>query len=268
VKTVIQGADNTITTGGGTSFACPNMAGLATCLWQGFPEYNNMKIIDALRRAASHFEAPDDSTGYGIPDMKKALLLLLKDYATDSVSACKTLSWTSKDVSSMRYEIERQKQGETGFTKIGEQGGSGTVFQTHTYQFTDPENTATDGLVHYRIRQIIDTAAATFSAFYVDTVTVSLSLACTPIPGSENGIQIIPNPVQQSFHVKMNTGAVTNLQFVVVNAIGQTVYNEHTSKSAGMAVFKIEMPSLAPGVYFLTVYDAGKRLATKPFVKL
>ena len=38
VNAMIQLTNNTIGTGSGTSFACPNMAGLSTCLWQGFPE--------------------------------------------------------------------------------------------------------------------------------------------------------------------------------------------------------------------------------------
>jgi len=83
VRTVLQGPFNTIITGGGTSFACPNMAGLATCLWQGFPEFNNMKMIDALRRSSNLFQTPNDRVGYGIPDLKKAMQLLLHDFATD-----------------------------------------------------------------------------------------------------------------------------------------------------------------------------------------
>ena len=45
VNAVIQTTANTIGTGSGTSFAGPNMAGFATCLWQGFPEVNNMRIV-------------------------------------------------------------------------------------------------------------------------------------------------------------------------------------------------------------------------------
>ncbi|HMU71908.1 MAG TPA: S8 family serine peptidase, partial [Ferruginibacter sp.] len=41
------------TFGSGTSFACPNMAGLTTCLWQAFPEINNMGIITVMQQAAT-----------------------------------------------------------------------------------------------------------------------------------------------------------------------------------------------------------------------
>ena len=37
------------TYGNGTSYACPIMAGIVSCLWQAFPEVNNMGIIDVFR---------------------------------------------------------------------------------------------------------------------------------------------------------------------------------------------------------------------------
>ncbi len=60
----------------GTSFSNPNMCGLAACLWQAFPEFNNMEIIDALQRSSNKYTAPDDRFGYGIPNMRKAYDIL------------------------------------------------------------------------------------------------------------------------------------------------------------------------------------------------
>ncbi|MEP6617128.1 MAG: S8 family serine peptidase [Ginsengibacter sp.] len=56
----------------GTSFATPNMAGLITCLWQAFPDFTNMEIIEAVKRSSSMYTNPDDRIGYGIPDFHKA----------------------------------------------------------------------------------------------------------------------------------------------------------------------------------------------------
>lgn len=64
--------------GNGTSYSNPNMAGLLACLWQAFPEFGNMELIDALRRSASRFTNPDDRVGYGIPDLRKAYADLLR----------------------------------------------------------------------------------------------------------------------------------------------------------------------------------------------
>jgi len=59
-------------TGNGTSFATPNMAGLITCLWQAFPEFTNMEIIEAVEKSSSIYNAPDDHIGYGIPNFRIA----------------------------------------------------------------------------------------------------------------------------------------------------------------------------------------------------
>jgi subtilisin family serine protease len=58
--------------GNGTSYSNPNIAGLLACLWQAFPEFGNMDLIDALRRSASRFANPDDRVGYGIPNLRRA----------------------------------------------------------------------------------------------------------------------------------------------------------------------------------------------------
>lgn len=58
--------------GSGTSYACPNLAGLVACLWQAFPEFTNMEIIDAVQRSADRYENPDERFGNGIPNFRIA----------------------------------------------------------------------------------------------------------------------------------------------------------------------------------------------------
>lgn len=70
--TVIAGFNGLPSAGSGTSFSNPNVAGLILCLWQAFPEFSNMEIIDAVQRNSSKFANPDDRFGYGIPNFKKA----------------------------------------------------------------------------------------------------------------------------------------------------------------------------------------------------
>jgi serine protease AprX len=75
----VQGAGTTIaspgggiTTGSGTSFAAPLMAGMATGFWQAHPELTVQQVLNYLRRSASQYEKPDPLLGYGIPDFLKA----------------------------------------------------------------------------------------------------------------------------------------------------------------------------------------------------
>jgi subtilisin family serine protease len=77
VNTRVIATNGTVVEGSGTSFANPNLAGLIACLWQAFPEFSNMEIIDAVKRSAHKFLSPDTRVGYGIPNMRKAYQDLL-----------------------------------------------------------------------------------------------------------------------------------------------------------------------------------------------
>ena len=68
VGTALSSTTGPIMTGNGTSFATPNVAGLITCLWQAFPEFTNMEIIQAVEKSSSIYTTPDDRIGYGIPN--------------------------------------------------------------------------------------------------------------------------------------------------------------------------------------------------------
>jgi serine protease AprX len=75
--TIVAQPDGSVTLGNGTSFSNPNIAGLVTCLWQAFPEFNNHDIIDAVQQSADRYSDPNDQYGYGIPDFQKAYQSLL-----------------------------------------------------------------------------------------------------------------------------------------------------------------------------------------------
>ena len=70
--TFFAALNNQPASGNGTSFATPNMAGLITCLWQAFPDFTNMEIIEAVKRSSSIYSTPDNRIGYGIPNFHKA----------------------------------------------------------------------------------------------------------------------------------------------------------------------------------------------------
>ena len=61
----------------GTSFSAPLVAGLVACLWQLHPQRSAQEVMDAVRRSASQWGAPDHQLGYGIPDFMQAHELLL-----------------------------------------------------------------------------------------------------------------------------------------------------------------------------------------------
>ncbi len=269
VSAVVQFPNNSIGVNNGTSFACPIMAGLSTCLWQGFREFNNMKIVAALRQSGSKASAPDNRVGYGIPDAKKAVMYLLKEFASSNVSVSNctaTLQWTSKDVNNMKYIIERKIPGQNFFVKIAEKSGTGTLFANHSYQYADTLKNVPAGSVSYRVLQIIDTSKTSFSGDYITTTSANVNLSCS----GEEGITVIPNPVVQQLTLKISAlAAMPDVTVTVFNSKGQLIAQMKVNKPQGVFFFDVPLSSsLSQGKYYLRVYNGNEIFATTEFIKL
>ena len=69
-----------VSTGSGTSFASPQIAGLAAIFWQAHPNLNAQDIIRVLKKSGNQAANPDNLLGYGIPDMTEAEQIIEKEY--------------------------------------------------------------------------------------------------------------------------------------------------------------------------------------------
>lgn len=74
--TVFATPNGNLNSGNGTSYSNPLLCGLTACLWQAFPEFTNMEIIDAVQKSAHKYLTPDDRFGYGIPNFRTAHAIL------------------------------------------------------------------------------------------------------------------------------------------------------------------------------------------------
>lgn len=279
VNAMVQSTANTIATGSGTSFACPNMAGLSTILWQAFPEVNNMRIARALREAGSIAAAPNDRIGYGIPDLKAAFGKLLTEFATSSSTnnGCSiSFKWTSKDVGTMKYEIERKGPGETNFSKVGELAPTASVsLSTHNYEFINTLASGASGNFSYRIKQIIDTSLATFTAVYIDTTVANIASPCVITgvvnPGTINTyITIRPNPsIGSTATLVIETpDEIPSMPILVYNMSGRLVQRLQESKSFGKKIIDLSVGKLPKGKYFINVYNKNSLIGTAEFIRL
>lgn len=276
VAAMIQTTGNTIAFGNGTSFACPNMAGLSTILWQAFPEFNNMKILQALRMAGHKAANPDDRVGYGIPNMKNAFADLLTQYAGSSASQqqCRiTLNWNSKDVGAMKYEIERKGPADAAYAKVGELNAqAGLLLANRSYSFTNDLPNGSSGIFSYRIRQLIDTATASFGAIYIDTATVTISSACGNVvnPVTTEKVWVQPNPASGNYgNLLVETPyAIPNMPVAVFDAKGSMVLQLKESKTAGRKVVNIPISRLPAGKYYIKVWNGSAELGTVEWLRL
>lgn len=279
VQALVQTTANTVGSSNGTSFACPNMAGLGTCLWQGFPEFNNMKILKALQLSGSRSTNPDTRIGYGIPNMKTAFGILLAEYATSSSSAngCRiSIQFTSKDVGMMKYEIERKGPGEPNYVKVGELNPiAGTILAPHTYNFNHDLSSGSSGLYSFRIRQVIDTVAANFTAVYIDTTQINIANACVitslpPVDPNRVAISLIPNPVSTgNLQLVVETPyAVAQLNILFFDERGSLVNRLIDSKAAGKKSIPLPIDRLSAGKYYVRVLNGEKPLGTLDLIRL
>ena len=161
------------TTGSGTSFACPNMAGLTTCLWQAFPEINNMGIINVLQQSATRANNPDDRVGYGIPNMKIAFVKLVKQLymqQTTVTNCAANLQFTAKTDSAITINVERKLPGQTSYTSISTQTSTG-AFQSRNFTYSDDLRSFPATGIWYRFKMNI----AADTTFYLDSILVNFT---------------------------------------------------------------------------------------------
>lgn len=273
LSAVVQSSGGGIGLANGTSFACPNLAGLGTCLWQGFPEFNNMKVLDALKRSAHKYNSPDDRVGFGIPNLKNAFAILLAEFATMNATFANcqaSITWRSKDVESMQYRIERKLPGETEYTTLRiQQASPGTLLANRNYSYTDVL-TNTAGVISYRITQIIDTSAAGKQSVYLDSMQVNLNSSCVINTSEENKIKVFPNPVNNnSLHISVNTPTASAVVWIrVYDLSGKLAYQQRGSKPAGTTVFDLGTLQLASGNYLVKVWDEETLIGTTTFINV
>ena len=248
----------------GTSFACPIMAGITTDLWQAFPEVNNMAIIDVLRKSADHNSTPDNRTGYGIPDVKKAFVLLQKKSYTQQIEIgnnCKTvLKWSVKTAADMQCMVERKLPSEISYSIIDSQFIN-TGFTKNDFIYHDDLSTVSPGsTIQYRIKMNI----AADTSYYLDSATVVYQKSCVVLP--EN-IVIGPNPVTANLSVIINRNSPVKLSLIMHNSFGQLVYRLNNQPLNGEQTLTIPMQAMSRGTYYLTVIIDDKKVTTKKIIR-
>ncbi len=247
----------------GTSYACPIMAGVASCLWQAFPEENNMAIIDALRKSSDRANNPDDRTGYGIPDAKKAFVILLKKSFTSQINLgadCKTqISFTVKKASGMNVVIERRLPTDINYVEISTIPFNGN-FAAATVNYTDELAGVSGGIdISYRLKMNINTD----TSFYLDSTTVNYSQSCTSVIEK---ISISPNPVTDRLSILIARNSSLKATVDIRNILGQQIYYG-TQMVSGAQTISIPMKQISRGIYIVTVYLNGKKVAVKKIVR-
>ncbi len=70
--TIVNSGGN-FSSGGGTSYSAPQIAGFAAALWQAKPASTNLEIIADIKASGDRASLPDNEFGYGLPNFDRAL---------------------------------------------------------------------------------------------------------------------------------------------------------------------------------------------------
>ena len=239
----------------------------------GTVSYRIRQIIDTA--AATFMAVYIDTANMTIAGSCFSNFLIGNATSSVIVNDCNaTINWTSRDLGNMKYEIERKVPGELVYSKVGElPAQAGIVLTNHSYQFINAIISPTAGIVSYRIRQIIDTAAATFAAVYIDTANVTISGSCPAGTGNVNFKELItvqPNPVSgNSVSLIVETPyAVTNMPIVVYDAKGRLFMQLYHSKGIGKKTIDLDISRMAKGKYYIKVLNGTKTIGTAELIKL
>lgn len=262
--TVLAGLNGAPSSGNGTSYSNPNIAGLIACLWQAFPELSNMQIIDAVQKSAHKYNDPDNRLGYGLPDFKKAMVSLVQKQATigSTVNNCTvTLQWSSRDDTSVVYSITRKLPGETVYTTIKQVPSTSLSFKANNYTFQDTLTAAAKGLAEYHIVQSIGSD----TTFDIGAVQQPINSICFPL----NTTRILPSPFSSQFNIVMNTpGAINNMGIQISDFQGKVVYKRTLNKPAGYFKWQVYTAGWQSGIYKISLYEGNKRFFDQKLLKL
>jgi len=249
----------------GTSFANPIMAGIVTCLWQAFPGFNNMTIFDAIRKSSDRANNPDDRTGYGIPDAKKAFVLLQKKKFTQQFeinNKCTTnITWSVRIAKGMNTVLERKLPTDNAFVAIDTQTVN-TIFSKQNFSYSDQLQDIEMGTaINYRIKMMIGAD----TSFYLDSAIIIANQSCKI---NNKNYAVSPNPVIDNALLKIKLESAAKLDFLVQNTLGQQLYHSNKTTVAGQQTFIIPMKQFTAGTYLITVLVNGKKLLAVPVIKM
>ncbi len=247
----------------GTSYACPIIAGIVSCLWQAFPEVNNMGIIDEMRKSSDRTNVPDDRTGYGIPDAKKAFVSLIKKFYSQQISIdnnCQTnITFTVKKARNMNIVVERKLPADVNYIALTTFAFTGS-FSTGNFNYTDDLTSLGNGIIiKYRLKMNI----ATDTSFYLDSVQLNYTPSCNPV---NETISISPNPVTDKLNIFISRNGPVKATVIMHTLSGQMVYSD-TKQVSGSQLISIPMKQMSRGIYFVTIFLNDRKEIIKKIIR-
>lgn len=250
--------------GFGTSFACPNIAGLITCLWQAYPNYPPPMIKLALQTSASQFTMPNNRVGYGIPDLKKAFVFLLLQ-STQRYIDFEDCHWNFSFGTYTAPDIKLTLKGKTspgGAYQTISTKQSNEAWGHHTIDLTNDILPFKGKTFSYQVIMEIGTD----TTFLLDSLTIQIPpVICSAL--ADSALLVRPNPTHGDAELQIPIGVSSHVKIIVYSALGQRVYSLEDELGPGIRHIIIPSARLSTGVYFIRLYINNQKQKTLKFVR-
>ena len=250
--TVIMGTNNVPVTGNGTSFSNPNINGLIACLWQAFPEFNNMTILNAVYESADKFTNPDNRYGYGIPNMKRAYIILKKKQNIELYGNEFLFATPNPFTNEINVKVIAQKEGNINLTLLDNDGNivASISIPSEEQEVYDTSFTALDNLpagnyaVKYNDGENIRTVILTKNG-----ITLNDWLVAAPVPFNTQLTVYLKAPETGHINIRIIDAAGRVITSTAMDIILNNYYT---------IPFK-NVSALSKGVYFVQYIGNQKK---------
>jgi hypothetical protein len=162
------------------------------------------------------------------------------------------LTWiTASEKNNAYFDVQRSSDG-TNFETIGRVEGHNNSSESLIYGF--PDVNSGSGVLYYRLMQVDHDG------------TVSFSRVIKVNKGGENDVNVYPNPVDKVLTIDLIFSSASEYSLTVSNLIGETLLSESDISAQGFDQKQVDLSSLLPGIYFLTLQSEGEVWVEK-FIK-
>ena len=233
--------------GNGTSYACPTIAGLASCLWQAYPQFNNIKIFDVIQRSSHKYTNPDLSFGYGIPNFKIAYYLLKKDENFLAFGNNWLLANPNPFVDTLQVKFISQITGQVTIQLLN---AANMVLYTNMVAGTEQDWATT------KFINLTNLAAGNYTIKYTDangnTKTVAVTKLVEPY---KNWLTLTNTPITAATQVRLQAPNTGNFNLQLYNAKGSLLETKTITAINNMVYFISfnKFLQLQKGIYYIKV---------------
>lgn len=259
--TIIANSSGNPVASNGTSFSNPNIAGLITSLWGAYPEFNNMKIIDAVQRSAHKFNNPDERFGYGIPNMRTAFYLLKNDRSRLLFG---NNGWFKANPNPFTTQIDA--------SFIAENSGSVKLFlKSIAGNKIDSASFVVDSL-DYKAHSFSNLGALPAGFYYVQYKSNTKDSTITLTKGADlfatDWLKVFPNPISNLVNIYFKAQLNGNVSLSLFDTKGRLISNKKLTSVQKDNVYYADFTvanKLSRGLYTLRFTDGTNKRSVKLF---